>query len=275
MEINNKIKKYSFIGAGNMASAIIRSFISNKVVNPESIIVYDIDKSKYNFFKSIKVNCANSVDEAISFSDYIILAVKPQFMIEALFPVKKCIEYGNKIYISIAAGITTNFINNFLECNCPVIRTMPNTPFLVGMGAIAISKNKFVDRRIFETIIDDFKKVATVAIFDESKMNSVVSVNGSSPAYIFKFIRAMIDGAVQQGFSESEVKELVLKSIEGSIELVRQNNVPIQNLIDMVTSKKGTTEKAIISLDNDDFENSIIRAMFACTKRAEELAENK
>ena len=268
-------KNYSFIGAGNMAGAIIKSFIKNDVSDPDEIFAFDIDKNKYEDLKETGIHLCENIKEAIELADYVILAVKPQFMSSALESIKTVPGFEQKVFVSIAAGITTKFIEEGLGLNLPVIRTMPNTPFLVGMGAIALSKNDNVSDFDFETVYNDFTRVAATIILPEDKMNSIVCVNGSSPAYVFKFIRAMLDGASEQGLGEEEVKELVLRSIEGSVEMVRSTGLSIQALIDMVTSKKGTTEKAIIALDENEFEESIKIAMNACTKRAIELAEGK
>ena len=268
-------KNYSFIGAGNMAGAIIKSFIKNDVSAPDEIMAFDIDKSKYETLKETGIFLCEDLKEAIEFADYIVLAVKPQFMTSALESIKTVPGYEEKIYVSIAAGITTKFIEVGLGMRLPVIRTMPNTPFLVGMGAIALSHNDKVSDFDFETVHNDFTRVAATVVLNEDKMNSIVCVNGSSPAYVFKFIRAMLDGAAEQGFEEQQVKELVLRSIEGSVEMVRNAGFSIQHLIDMVTSKKGTTEKAIMALDENGFEDSVKIAMEACTKRAIELAEGK
>lgn len=268
-------KNYSFIGAGNMAGAIIKSFLLNGVSAPNAIAAFDIDKNKYNTLKETGIILCNDISEAISFADYVVLAVKPQFMLSTLEMIKAVLGFENKVYVSIAAGITTEFIEDALSIKLPIIRTMPNTPFLVGMGAIALSKNVRVSNMDFKTVHNDFSLVAATAVLQENQMNQIVSVNGSSPAYVFKFIRAMLDGAMAQGFSEDQVKELIFRSIEGSVEMVRSSGFSLQQLIDMVTSKKGTTEKAIETLDQNSFEESIKLAMNACTKRAIELAEGK
>lgn len=267
------IKKYAFIGAGNMAGAIVRSFISQGVVRPEHIIIYDVNKDIYDYYSSTGVKKANDANEAVTFGDYIVLAVKPQFMISALDSIKVVSGFKDKVYISIAAGISIDFIQQNLGEKVAVIRTMPNTPFLVGMGAIALSRSANVSEVDFNAVIDNFKKVAITSILPEEMMNPVVSVVGSSPAYVFKFIKAMIDGAKAQGFNEEQVKNLILRTIDGSVEMVRSSGKPIQELIDNVTSKKGTTEQAIFALDSCGFEEAVVKAMDACTMRAIELAK--
>ena len=266
-------KRYAFIGAGNMAGAIVRSFISQGVISPEDIIIYDVNKEIYKLYSSTGVKTANDANEAVAFGDYIVLAVKPQFMLSALDSIKAALGFKEKVYISIAAGISIDFICDTLGEKVAVIRTMPNTPFLVSMGAIAISKNEMVSDIDFNIVINDFNKVAITSILTEEMMNSVVSVVGSSPAYVFKFINAMLEGAITQGFNQEQVKDLILRTIEGSVEMVRSSGKPIKELIDNVTSKKGTTEKAIQTLDSCGFEEAIIKAMDACTIRAIELSK--
>lgn len=268
-------KKYAFIGAGNMAGAIIRSFINHGDIKPEQIMIFDVNKEVYNAYSSTGIFTADITNEAVAFGDYIVLAIKPQFMLAALDNIKAVAGYKDKVYISLAAGISIDFIWQALDAEVAVIRTMPNTPFLVGMGAIALSKSTNVSNDDFNAVIGDFEKVAATSVLPEEMMNGIVSVIGSSPAYVFKFINAMLEGAKAQGFSEDQVKDLILRTIEGAVEMVKSSGKPIQELIDNVASKKGTTEQAIITLDSLGFEDAIIKAMEACTNRAIELEKQK
>jgi pyrroline-5-carboxylate reductase len=206
----------AFIGAGNMAGALVRGFISSDSVPEGNIIIYNRHFSKYDNYSDLKIIKARSYTEFAE-ADYIFICVKPYQVSTAISElIGSGIVLKDKTYISICAGVPISFINDCLGFEAPVIRTMPSTPMLVGMGAVAISKNDIVNKKSFEYICRIISTIATVAIIDESQMNGVISVNGSSPAYVYLFIKAMLEGAIANGISEENALPLILKTIEGS-----------------------------------------------------------
>ena len=266
------ILRISSIGAGNMATAIIKAAISSGRIKPENMTVFDINKDKYKTFESISVNCADNIAQACDASEIILLAVKPQDYENVLNQINPYVAEKKKVFISIAAAISTDYICKTLEADFPVVRVMPNTPLLIGEGATAISRNRFVDDRIYTKICGLFAASGSVASIDESQMNAVISVNSSSPAYIYLFAKAMIDNAVNQGIEQALAKDLVSKTIKGSAEMMINTDLSPDELIKMVASPKGTTEAALKSFEKDDFCKIISSAMDACTSRAEEIA---
>ncbi len=264
--------RISSIGAGNMATAIIKSIIDSGRVKASDVTVFDIITEKYNFFKTLGVSCADTLEQAIEASEVILLAVKPQDYENVLNQIKPFVESKKKIFISIAAAISTNYICKTLNNDFPIVRVMPNTPLLIGHGATAISRNTFVDDKTYTKICGLFAASGSVVSLDESLMNSVISVNSSSPAYVYLFAKAMIDNAVSQGLDENLARNLVYATLKGSAEMLISSNMMPDELIKMVASPKGTTEAALKSFDNDNFCGIVSDAMNACTKRAEELA---
>jgi len=264
--------RISFIGAGNMAGAIINSIINSGRAKPKDITVFDIDKAKYDHYSSMGVSTADTKKEVCEASPFVVLAVKPQDYESLLIGIKEeCGDISKKVFISIAAAISTDFITKTLSADCPVIRVMPNTPLLIGCGATAISKNQYVDDKEFTKICGVFAASGVVSVLPESQMNAIISVNSTSPAYIYLLAKAMIDGAVAQGIDSKVAAELVFQTIKGSAEMLIKTDLEPSALIKMVASPKGTTEASLRSFENEGFEQIVQHAMLACTNRAEEI----
>ena len=255
-----------------MASAIIKSVVSSGRVKAHDITVFDINTDKYNEFKKISVNCAESISEACDASEIILLAVKPQDYEGVINQIKPYCAGKKKIFISIAAAISTDFICKTLGEDVPCVRVMPNTPLLIGYGATAISRNTLVDDKLYTKICGLFAASGSVVSLDESLMNKVISVNSSSPAYVYLFAKAMIENAVNQGLDKELATDLVYKTIKGAAEMLIQSDLDADGLIKMVASPKGTTEAALKSFEENRFSEIVSDAMNACTSRAEEMA---
>jgi len=266
--------KIAFIGAGNMATAIIKSIISSGRISGENIYVYDKFADKTEALSYLGIVKCFSLSYACNNADYILLAVKPQDYEQLLTDIKKCTDnVREKTFISIAAAISCTYITSTLCCDCPVIRVMPNTPLLLGVGATAISRNSFVSDKSYSKICTIFASSGTVCSLDESLMNKVISVNSSSPVYLYMLAKSMIDKAVEYGLSEKNSFELVCQTLKGSVEMLSKSGYSVDDLIKMVASPGGTTLAAINSLNNSGFASAVSSAMDACTFRADELSK--
>ncbi len=263
----------SFIGAGNMASAIIKSVVASGRIKPCDIYVYDKFEEKAMELAPLGLTVCTTLTEACSSSDKILLAVKPQDYESLLLDIKNSsIELKGKMFISIAAAISCDYICKTLGCELPVVRVMPNTPVMLGVGATAISRNSIVSDKEYSAICGLFAVSGCVVSLDESLMNSVISVNSSSPVYLYMLAKAMIEGGISQGLSEKASTELVYNTLKGSCEMLMKSGMSADALIKMVASPGGTTLAAISSLEENGFYKTINEAMYACTKRADELA---
>ncbi len=266
--------RISFIGVGNMSGAIIKSIIGSKRVSPSDMYLYDKFDNKCDDFAAIGCNKCRDLSEVCIGSNIIVLAVKPQDYENLLVDIKNAVENPeSKTFVSIAAGISTSYICDVLGANCPVVRVMPNTPLLLGVGATAISRNKYVTDKDYTKICTLFAASGTVTALDESLMNNVISVNSSSPVYLYILAQAMIDGATEQGIDEKMATELVFQTLKGSVEMLSKSGYSPSELIKMVASPNGTTEAAIKSLRNDNFNEILQRAMRECTRRANEISK--
>lgn len=264
---------YGFIGTGNMATAIINGIIAKNICNPKEINVFDLDTNKCSQISKLGVNVLDSEKQIILKSKYIFLAVKPQNYPELL---NKICDYitEEKTLISIAAGITTDYILNKINVSCPIIRVMPNTPLLLGEGASAICKTQKVSTDNFNKIYNIFNSCGVCEIIDENQMDTIVSVNGSSPAYIFLLAKAMLEFSDKHNINHESSLNLICKTLEGSAKMLKSSGLSPDGLIKMVSSPGGTTVEALNTLKKMDFYNSIICAMEECTKRSKELSKN-
>lgn len=269
-----KDMKFAFLGAGNIAKAIIGGFVGEGLVPADNIFVFDTDKNKYSIDIMRSVNCMDSLSDAVSPADVVVFALKPS----VIGPVASSLandvkDFKNKVYISVAAAVSSDYICRKMGANVPIIRTMPNTPLLLGEGAVAVSKNDAVSDKVFSYVCRLFSGIARIEVIDEELMNGVIAVNGSSPAYVYKFFKAMTDGALAQGISKEKSVPLILQSIKGAICMIERSGKDIDTLIKDVSSPGGTTIAALNALDNYSFEDALVSAMTACTKRADEMAK--
>ncbi|MEG0456659.1 MAG: pyrroline-5-carboxylate reductase [Oscillospiraceae bacterium] len=256
-------KKIGFIGAGNMAFAISKS------INDE-INIFDNSKSQYDKFHKNAFKCEN-LNQLVENSDIIFLSVKPQNFSDLLVDIKQ-LEYKHKVFVTIAAGITTNFIAEILG-DIKIIRVMPNTPLLIGEGATALCRNDLVNDDEFNFICNVFQKSGEVAIIDENKMNEIIAINGSSPAYIYYIADIVAKYGASVGIDENIALKLFAQTLIGSGKMILQSTDSPKVLTEKVCSKGGTTIEAINSFKKDNLEQIFKNAMDKCIKRAYELSK--
>ena len=266
-------KSLAVIGVGNMASAIIGGILNSKElgVGGGDITLFDRFPAQYERLGDIGARVASSASEAVSAADYILLSVKPQNIGEVLSELRE-LSLDGKTFISICAGISTDIICDKLGRRVPVVRVMPNTPLQIGLGVSALARNELVSDEDFEFACRIFGAAGMVMRLDESQMNTVICVNGSSPAYFYYFIDAMVKSAKAQGLECDNLVEAVCRTVIGSAEMLMRSGKTPEELIRAVTSPKGTTERAMNVLFEADVADTIDRAMRACTDRAVEMA---
>ncbi len=271
-------KSIAFIGAGNMGGAIAKRLLFGGV----SVTVFEPDGEKCAKFAALGANIAKSAIEACEACDYILLAVKPQIIgsvLEGLKPV----DFSGKVILTIAAGISTSFIESVLGRECAVVRIMPNTAVELGVGACAYSVNERVMECDRTEIAEMLASLGGAYLLDESKMNAVISVNGSSPAYFYYIMDAMFKSAKAQGLdcTDEELTHMIAMTLRGTADMMLdaiKTGKSFDDRIKEVTSPNGTTERAMNVLREENIHAIIDRAMRACTDRAEELSlalENK
>ena len=265
-------RKIAVIGVGNMAKAIIDGMLSCDIP-VERFYIYDKFPEACAAYKSDERFClSDSISAAVSEADCVLLSVKPQNFPEVLAEIKALPSSCEKLYITIAAGITSRSVSDALG-GAVVIRVLPNLPMTIGKGVSAICTNAAASENDFNFVKSVFSSAGNTLIIDESQMNRIIGVTSSSPAYVFKFIDAICKGAKAQGIDENELLDAVCDMVIGSALLLKGSADSPATLISKVASKGGTTERALAALDAGDFDKTIENAMKACTLRADELGK--
>ncbi len=259
-----------FIGAGNMGHAIMSAIIGcNK---DAKVYVYDIYAPSLERAVSIGAEgCANA-PEVVKKCRYVFLAVKPQQLDELLDSIAADVT-ADTVLVSICAGITDEYIASKTIKGAKVVLVMPNTPLLLGEGATALSRSENVSDEDFETVCSFFSACGECAVISKDKMKEIIAINGSSPAFIYLFAKAFIDYASSAGIDEEAAKKLFAKSLIGSAKMITDSGMSIDKLIEMVSSKGGTTIAGLEKLREGKLEQTVKNCCEACTKRAYELSK--
>ena len=285
-EENIMRSKISFIGVGNMATAILNG-ITTRPLSPmpwSDIILFDNNEEKMQRYAANGAHIAKNLREAIELSDCVILCVKPQNFSEVLPAFSDIPNVENKLIISIAAGISTETIAREVK-KAPIVRVMPNTPMLISQGVSALCRTQAVSDEDFDFACNIFASAGKIIKISEDEMNKIICVTGSSPAYVFMVIKAMLDAAANQGLlkadefdsglDQKELLDAICDTVIGSAMLVKASDKSLTEQIQTVCSKGGTTEKAVAELEKYKLYEAFDSAMVKCTKRAYELGNEK
>jgi pyrroline-5-carboxylate reductase len=258
------------IGAGIMGEALLVA-VSKADITVTSIAITDKRSERVAEMQK-KYGCAMSSPSEIALhAENILLVVKPQDMNLLLEEIGKTVSTSQRV-ISFAAGKKTSHIEGFLQEGVPVLRVMPNTPMSVGIGASAISAGKYASKDDVKAVEELLKASGKTIIVDESLQDAVTATSGSGPAYFFRFVEAMISGAIDLGLSESDAKTLVIQTITGAAAMLNVEGASPSTLRENVTSPNGTTFAALQVFESMDIEGIIKKAMRAARDRSQELS---
>ena len=266
-------KTIGIIGAGHIGTAVIGGLIKAKLTSPKNVIASR--RSEINLAdlaRTLGIHTTTDNKKVTKSSDIIVLAIKPMNSRDVLNEIRESVTQS-KVIISVMAGIKTSFINSVLGVECPVIRTMPNTPVLVDSGATAISKGKFAgeeDLKIANTI---FKSIGTVEVVPENLLDAVTGLSGSGPAYIYMVIEAMTDGGVKMGIPRQIAFKLAAQTVFGAAKLVIETGKHPAILKDEVTTPGGTAIAAVHELETHGLRTMLINAVSTATIRSRELSK--
>ncbi len=264
------MRKIAFIGVGNMAGAILGGIIRSGAVDYNHVVLSDCLPDKCAPYARQGATVASSVAEAASLADCVVLSVKPQNFADILPELATVEGIENKLIVTIAAGITVDTVKTALG-GAPVVRVLPNTPMLIGQGVSVICRADDVSADDFAFVCSLFEASGRVLVIDESEMNRIISVTSSSPAYVFAFINAILQGAHAQGLEIDGLLDCICDVVIGSAALLKAGGLTPEEQIRMVTSKGGTTERAMGVLTDRGMTEMVVDAMRACTARADEL----
>jgi len=266
-------KRLAFVGGGNMAEAMIRGLLAAKLMAPDDLLVSDVREERLAYLKeTYRVHTSASNPEVASKAEVVLLAVKPQIMGEVLDGLIDVIN-GDKLIVSIAAGITTTFISDRFPGTVRVIRVMPNTPALVLEGASALTRGNHATLDDLEIAKRLFRAVGKVVIIEESLMDAITGLSGSGPAYIFLIIDALSDAGVKVGLPRDVAQLLAAQTVLGAARMVLDTKKHPGELKDMVTSPGGTAIVGLHTLEQGGLRTTLINAVEAATRRSKELGQ--
>lgn len=247
--------KLGFIGAGNMGGAILRGYAPAAQEKGDRIFVYNRTEETRRALeeKFTAVTACSSAQEVAEKSDVVLLGIKPKDFADFL-PTIADVCTDDKLFVSMAAGISIDFIEGFLGASQPVIRIMPNTPAQVGEAMTAVCRNSNVSDPVMESMMEVFRAIGKAEEVDEEMIHCVIGVSGSSPAYTYMFIDALIQAAVENGMPEDKARTFAAQAVLGAAKMVLENeDATPEQLWTNVCSPGGTTIEAV----NAFFENGL------------------
>jgi pyrroline-5-carboxylate reductase len=266
---SNTPQPLAFIGGGNMASAIIGGLIKQGTPSNCILVVEPFDDARHRLQSQFGVRVLPSADASLDEAGLLVWAVKPQTFKEAAQQTRAFC--ANALHLSVAAGIRSDSIANWLGTE-RVVRAMPNTPALVGLGQTGLFARPAVtanDRAWIEQVIATTG--ALLWVKDEPLLDAVTAISGSGPAYVFFFIEAMVEAGVKMGLTTEQATQLAIGTFEGASQLAKTASEPPSVLRERVTSKGGTTYAALTSMQNAHVGELFQTALTAAQQRAHEL----
>jgi pyrroline-5-carboxylate reductase len=261
----------AFIGGGNMAGAIIGGLIRQGLAPARIEVVEPFAAAREKLGQQYGVTAQESAGPALERAGLVVWAVKPQTFRDAAIPVRA--HTASALHLSVAAGIRSDSIAQWLGTQ-RIVRAMPNTPALVGKGITALYARAGVDasdRSVVEQVIATTGEWLWVG--EEAHMDAVTALSGSGPAYVFFFLEAMTEAGLKMGLAREQAYRLAIATFSGAAELARSSDDPPQLLRQRVTSKGGTTEAAIHSMESDGMQALFVKALLAACERARELGD--
>ncbi|WP_029048961.1 pyrroline-5-carboxylate reductase [Cupriavidus sp. amp6] len=264
---------FGFLGGGNMASALIGGLIARGVPAGSIRVVDPFPEAQQRLARDLGVHAAGAPDAAFGASDVLVLAVKPQQFREAAAQLLPHLPAGDgNLVISVAAGIRLQDMQRWLGGRNRVVRAMPNTPALAGMGMTGLAAPAGLsdkDRDIASAVAQAVGKCVWVE--NDAQIDAVTAISGSGPAYVFYFIEAMQRAATELGLSADQGRELAVETFRGAATLAGQSAEPVSTLRERVTSKGGTTYAALTAMDAGGIADAFVRAMHAAAARGKEM----
>jgi pyrroline-5-carboxylate reductase len=266
-------KKIAFVGAGNMAEALMNGIISAGVATKEDIIASEIIPERREFIsRTTGMEVTEDNVRAVRSAPVIVLSVKPQHLGPVLDELKPHLT-ADHLVISIAAGIRIHQIESRLNWGVRVIRVMPNHPCLVGATAAGFALGKFAKNEDKMTVQKILESVGVAFCLEEKLLDAVTGLSGSGPAYVYVVIEALADGGVMAGLPRDISIALAAQTVLGSAKVVLETKKHPGELKDVVASPAGTTIAGLKVLEESGVRGAFIKAVYAAAKRSEELGE--
>lgn len=265
--------RLSVLGYGNMGQAIVGGLIKKGIITPDRIAVYDPEEEKQKTAKEMGINVVSSPDFLLNESKILLIAVKPQVLRDALYPLKNKVD-ESIVLVSIVAGVPIEFYKRFFSTpTLKIIRTMPNTPALVGCGITGICLSSECSDNEVKVAEAIFSAVGEVVFVAEPQIDIITAISGSGPAYFFYLCEGLIRAGEALGLSREIAFKLAVNTLYGAGMLAKNSGESPETLRMKVTSKGGTTERAINYFGSRDFWDIVKEAVTSAYLRAKELGE--
>lgn len=265
------LEKIAFLGGGNMASAMIGGLIKQGMLANDILVVEPYEPTRNKLLSDFGISALAAPSSLLATAGLVIWAVKPQVFKEAA---QQTVNFASSaLHFSVAAGIRSDSIAAWLGSD-NVVRSMPNTPALIGKGMTALFARPAVtpeDKAWVERVVASMGEF--LWLDEESQLDAVTAISGSGPAYVFYFLEAMTEAAVKMGLSAVQGRQLAIATFSGASELAHRSDEPLETLRQRVTSKGGTTYAALMSMEGDDIKSHFVKAMQAADIRAKELGD--
>lgn len=262
--------KITFLGGGNMATALIGGLLAKGFAAADLLAIDPVPAARDKLAAQFGVGTADALSDQALACDVLLLAVKPQQMRDALAPFMGKLQ--DQLVISIAAGLRVEDLARWLGGYRRIVRTMPNTPALIGAGTTGLFADPSVSAAERETAAAILGAVGSVAwLPEEAQMDAVTAVSGSGPAYVFYFVEALIEGGVALGLAPDTARKLALDTVLGAARLAAGSDEPPATLRERVTSRGGTTAAALAVLEARGFKALVADALAAADARGNEL----
>lgn len=255
-----------------MAEAIIAGIIKKKIFLASHIYIADKDTEKAKTLaRKFKVNFCEDNNKALWAGNIIVLAVKPQNMLQVLDQVKEEIK-ASQLVISIAAGVTIGFLEKALK-GCPIIRVMPNNPCLIGEGMTAVAAGKNAGASDLKTARDIFDCLGKTIVLEEKYFDAVTGLSGSGPAFVYEFVAALAEGGTKSGLDRETSYRLAVQTALGSIMTLIETGKSPKELVEMVSSPGGTTVEGLKIFEEANFSQIVSDAVYAAAARSKRISE--
>jgi pyrroline-5-carboxylate reductase len=265
-------KKIAIIGGGNMGMALARGILQTKWATPEHMMIAEPLKDKLDIARGMArgIKASHSNTEAAAWADVVLLSIKPQIMGHVLDEIKSVMK-DSKLVVTVAAGVSTSYIEKKLGGKVPVIRAMPNIAAVVREAATAICPGKYSNEEHLAIARHIFESVGIVVDVDEDLMDAVTGLSGTGPMYVFQILEGLSDAGVKVGLSRDTANILAVQTLIGSSKLIKETKEHPAKLKDLVTSPGGTAISALHSLEKNGLKALLIDAVEVAAKRSSEL----
>lgn len=266
--------KLGLIGGGVMGEALLSRLLCTQIYQPLEVIVCEVQENRRRYLSETYGVQVTADNQAVSLSNTIILAIKPQIFAEVTSALHQALTTRNSqpLVISILAGVNLTQLQLALPL-LPVIRAMPNTPATVGAGITALAMGDRAQESDRQIALKIFQSVGEVVEVAETLMDAVTGLSGSGPAYVAMIVEALADGGVKSGLPRAIAMQLALATIKGTVELLQNTKMHPAELKDRVTSPGGTTIAGVAKLEQGGLRSALIQAVQAATERSQQLGK--